>query len=45
MLEYDPDKRITLAKSLEHEFFRPLSSNLRHADDPLLTSKTSINLS
>jgi len=26
MCEYDPDKRITLSKALEHDFFRPLFS-------------------
>ena len=36
MLEYDPDKRITLAKALEHEFFNPLGNHQRHADDPVL---------
>jgi hypothetical protein len=42
MLEYDPDKRITLAKALEHEFFNPLAIHQRHADDPvLLNSATS----
>lgn len=35
MLEYDPDKRITLAKALEHEFFNPIPNNLRHEDDPM----------
>ena len=38
MLEYDPDKRITLGKALEHEFFNPLALNQRHIDDPLISN-------
>jgi serine/threonine protein kinase len=29
MLEYDPEKRITVADSLKHEFFDSLSENQR----------------
>jgi len=36
MLEYDPDKRITLATALEHEFFNLIPTNQRHEDDPIL---------
>lgn len=36
MLEYEPEKRITLAKSLEHPFFDGLPNHLRHEDDPRL---------
>ena len=43
MLEYDPDKRITLAKALEHEFFNPLANHLRHSDDPVLQISTNTN--
>lgn len=33
MLEYEPSRRITAAKCLEHEFFRPLPNFLRHEED------------
>ncbi len=39
MLEYDPDKRITLAKALEHEFFDLVPLNQRHEDDPILSQQ------
>jgi len=34
MLEYEPEKRITLAKAIEHPFFDVLPHQLRHTDDP-----------
>lgn len=33
MLEYDPDRRVSLSKALEHEFFDRLPSQWRHQDD------------
>lgn len=36
MLIYEPDKRITLGKSLEHAFFDRLPSQLRHPEDTRL---------
>ncbi len=33
MLEYDPERRISLAKALDHEFFDSLPANFRHDDD------------
>lgn len=36
MLIYEPERRITLAKALEHPFFDSLESHLRHDDDPRL---------
>jgi len=36
LLEYEPDKRLTLAEALEHEFFRQLPLEQRHEDDPVL---------
>jgi len=38
MLEYEPDRRVTLAKALEHPFFDSLPHQLRHDDDPRLHS-------
>ncbi|CAF0731630.1 unnamed protein product [Brachionus calyciflorus] len=40
MLEYDPDRRITLAKALEHEFFDTLPIHLKHEDDPKLKARS-----
>lgn len=34
MLEYEPDRRLSLAKSIEHPFFDALQHQLRHDDDP-----------
>lgn len=36
MLEYEPERRITLAKSIEHTFFDRLPNHFRHGDDPRL---------
>lgn len=33
MLEYDPEKRITVADSLKHEFFDALSNDQRLSND------------
>ncbi len=38
MLEYEPDRRTTLAKALEHPFFDKLPHHQRHEDDPRLHS-------
>ncbi|RNA02993.1 Dual specificity kinase [Brachionus plicatilis] len=40
MLEYDPDKRISLAKALEHAFFDPLPIHLKHEDDFKLKTRS-----
>lgn len=36
MLEYEPERRITLEKALGHPFFDKLPHHLRHHDDPRL---------
>lgn len=38
MLEYEPDRRTTLGKALEHPFFDKLSPHQRHRDDPRLSN-------
>jgi len=36
LLEYDPDKRISIQEALSHKFFDPLPAHQRHPDDPRL---------
>lgn len=33
MLEYEPEKRLTLAEALTHRFFDDLPNHLKHEDD------------